>query len=106
MAFSVTHRYGAMTSNPPLSALPALLDELNDRPEDEEHGSVAVKHESEWCLSTSRSGCLIWENVECKDSKPRHMPDAAREEILRLWEALAKGEIDLINAEPWRPGYE
>jgi hypothetical protein len=40
----VTHRYDAMTSGPPLS------DELKERPEHEEHCSVSVTHESEWCL--------------------------------------------------------
>jgi hypothetical protein len=64
MAFHVTHRYGAMDSDPPLSSLPALLRELDDRPEDTEHSSVALSHESEWCIAVMRGGYVIFEHLE------------------------------------------
>lgn len=103
MAFHITHRYGEMESDPPISSLPALLRELDDRPEDTEHGSVAVSHESEWCMSVSRGGYVIFEHLE--DGGERHMRDVPDAKIIDLWLRLARGDIASIEAEPWRPGY-
>ena len=104
MAFHVTHRYGAMDSNPPLSSLPTLLRELDDRPEDLEHGSVAVNHESEWCMSVSRGGYVVFEHLE--RGGERHMRDVPAAKIIELWSQLARGDIASLEAEPWKPGYK
>jgi len=64
MAFHLTHRYGDTELGEPGSDFLALLRELEDRPEDTEHRSVAVTYESEWCLSVSLGGYLIFENLE------------------------------------------
>ena len=103
MAFHITHRLGAMTSNPPLSALGSLLNELKENTEDQEHRSVSVTHESEWCLGAYGGGYVTWENLE--DGPPRHMAGVTDEKLIGLWEALARGEIDLVEREPWLPGY-
>jgi hypothetical protein len=103
MAFHVTHRYGAMTSNPPSSTFASLLRELDERPEDQEHCSVSVTHESEWCLGAHGGGHVVWENLEGGD--PRHMVHVPDAEILRLWQLLAAGDIAAIEREPWLPGY-
>ncbi|MSU77609.1 MAG: hypothetical protein EXS16_05880 [Gemmataceae bacterium] len=103
MGFHITHRFGVMTSNPPLSAFRALLEELNELPGDEEHCSVSVTHESKWCLGAYGGGYLIWENLE--GDAPRHITGVSEENILFLWEALAKGDIEFIEREPWLPGY-
>jgi hypothetical protein len=103
MAFRITHRYGAMESDPPLSSLPGLLRELDDRPEDTEHGDVAVSHESEWCMSVSRGGYVVFKHLE--DGDARHMCDVPAEKIIDLWSRLARGDIPSIESEPWRPGY-
>lgn len=103
MAFHITHRLGSMTSNPPLSAFGPLLNELKHDPEDREHCSVSVTHESEWCLSAFGDGYVAWENLEV--GLPRHMNGVPEEKLLRLWEALSKGELELIESEPWLPGY-
>jgi hypothetical protein len=103
MGFHITHRCGAMTSNPPVEAFPALLAELKEHPKDEEHCSVSVTHESEWCLGAYGGGYVVWENLE--GDTPRHMKDVSDETLLRLWEALARGDIELIEREPWLPGY-
>ena len=42
MSYFITHRYGSMDREPPLSVLRELLAELEERPEDTEHGSVAL----------------------------------------------------------------
>ena len=103
MAFHITHRYGAMESDPPLSSLPALLRELDDRPEDTEHGDVAVSHESEWCVSVSRGGYVVFEHLE--NGGARHMRDVSAERIIDLWSRLARGDIASLESELWRPGY-
>ena len=104
MSFHVTHRYGATESDPPLSSLSSLLRELDDRPEDTEHGEVAVTHESEWCLSVSRGGYVVFEHLE--NGGARHMRAVPAEKIIDLWLRLARGDIASIEAESWRVGYE
>src|SRR5262249_3394514 len=103
MGFHITHRFGAKTRNPPFSAFRALLEELREHPKDVEHCSVSVTHESEWCLGACGEGYVVWEKLE--GDTPRHMTDLSDEKLLLLWEALAKGEIELIEREPWLPGY-
>jgi hypothetical protein len=102
MSFAITHVFGDTESNPPMSCLENLLAELNDA--DEEHTDVSVKHESEWCLSAFPDGSLIWENV-ASEGVPRHMTNVPKVKIIELWMKLARGDIDLINSEPWLEGY-
>lgn len=102
MNYHVTHRYGAMTKNPPISSFSDLLRELVNRPDDQEHSSVSVTHESEWCLSASVGGCLTFENLE--HGEARHMNGVSSEKILELWEKLACGDLARIEQEPWRSG--
>jgi len=104
MTFFVYHRYGACESEPPLSSLPTLLDELDDRPEDEEHISVSLVHESEWSLGIHRGGYVCFENVE-SDDEPRHMTGLSREKILELLQALSKGDVASLDTEAWERGY-
>ncbi len=74
MGFHITHRFGVMTSNPPLSAFRALLEEFNELSEDEERCSVSVTHESEWCLGAYGGGYLIWENLACSTPASKATP--------------------------------
>jgi len=62
MDFIVTHRYGDEERALSTEALPLLLRELDDRPEDTEHGDVSVTNESNWCRSVSRGGYVAFEN--------------------------------------------
>lgn len=100
-AFHIYHRFGACDSDPPSDSFDALYDEL--AAEDDEHPEVSVGHESEWSLGAFVGGLLVWENVE--DCEPRHMRDASRENVIRLWRLLAAGDLDAIQAEPWLQGY-
>ena len=102
MAYHITHTNGEMESSPPLAILPRLLDELATA--DAEHGDVALTHESEWCISVSRSGCVVLEHLE--HGEPRHMRNLPREKILDLLARLAHGELATVQAELWNPGYE
>ena len=105
MAFNLTHRYGSMDPGEPSSDLLALLSELEDRPLDAEHGSVAVTHESEWMLSVSRGGYVTFENLEAGAGGERHMDGVPTGKILELWRCLAEGNLAAIEQEPWLPGY-
>ncbi len=102
--FFVTHRYGAQD---PLevNAFPSLIAELDERIDDEEHGSVGVQHESGWDLSLTLGRTLIWGNVEEIAIRPKHMRVVSDEVTLRLWRLLAAGDIDAIEAEAWIDGY-
>lgn len=102
MGFHVTHRLGNM-EKVPRSAFPELLRELDAHPEDEEHTSVSVTHESEWCLGVYRGGYVVFENLE--EGEPRHMTDVPPEKILALWQFLADGDFAGLESEPWKPGY-
>ena len=103
MAFHLTHRYGDTEPGEAGSDFLALLRELEARPEDTEHGSVAVTHESEWCLSVSRGGYLIFENLETGGE--RHMEAVPTNRILELWRHLAQGNLEQSQKELWLPGY-
>jgi hypothetical protein len=78
-----------------------VLDSLD--PNDTEHGDVSLTHESEWCISVSASGLATLENLE--DGEPMHMRGLNRQQVLGLWEQLARGEIESLRALPWRAGY-
>jgi hypothetical protein len=104
MSFTITHRYGSMDRDPPLDQLPTLLAELDDRPEDTEHGSVALTHESEWCLSVARGGYVILEHLE--NGGERHMRSVQTDDIIRMWQLLASGRIADLEAMAWVLGFE
>jgi hypothetical protein len=103
MAYSASDRWGATELNPPIERLRELLQSLDI--EDKEHPDVALKHETEWCLSAFSSGLLVWENVEAKGNNAKHMKCVPREAVLGLWLKLTRGDIAAVQAEPWRPGY-
>lgn len=66
----------------PRSAFPAVLNELDEFPEDAEHSSVSVTHESGWCLSAARGGYVIFENLD--EGEPRHMLGLSSEKTLSI----------------------
>lgn len=104
MSFFIYHRYGKAERDPPLSIFPALLDELEEQLDDEEHGSVSIIHESEWGLSVLRGGYVAFENVE-SDDQPRHMREVSREKLIGLMQDLALGHLGELEKEPWETGY-
>ena len=104
MSFHITHRLGHDTINPSVSVFSKLLDELEDDPGDQEHVSVSVTHESEWCLGFYGNGYVIFENLEA-DAPVGHLEDVSRPDCLRLMEALARGDIKTVRAEAWLEGY-
>ncbi len=104
MTYTITHRYGNMDRDTPLAEFPHLLAELEDCPEDTEHGSIALTHETEWSISTSRDGHVVFEHLE--NGGERHMTSVQKDEVIRMWELLSQGKIVELESLPWRPGYK
>lgn len=104
MSFFVYHRTGSCETDPPYSIFPALLDELEERPDDEEHTSISVIHESEWGLGCYRDGYATYEHVE-GGGEPRHMRGLSRKKLITLMESLAKGDLVALENEAWQAGY-
>lgn len=104
MSFFIHHRLGHSERDPPFSIFPQLLDEVDGNLDDEEHVSVSVVHESEWGLGFCGGGYVNFEHVE-GEGEPRHMSNIPREKLLEMMEALAKGDLEAIEREPWQPGY-
>ncbi len=104
MSFFVYHRCGVSERHPPPSIFPAILDELEEQFDDEEHTSVSIIHESEWGLSFHRGGYVTFENVE-GESEPRHLRGVSREKAIKMMLALCEGDLAALDQEPWRQGY-
>ena len=104
MSFFVYHRSGVCERDPLISIFPTLLDELNERPDDAEHTSVSVIHESEWGLGFGRGGYVSFEHVE-GEGEPRHMHDVSRAKLIEMMETLARGDLEAMEREAWLPGY-
>lgn len=90
--------------NLPLERFAAVLGQLEVA--EEQHGRVALAHESGWTLSYRCNRTLILEDVESNDPDTRfHQSNVSPANVERLWRLLAVGAIDLLKREPWLPGY-
>ena len=88
----------------PRSEFDKVLAELAGA--DEEHGSVALEHESGRNLSYSIGGSLLLEKVDSDDPADRfHQHHVSREYVKSLWLKLSAGEVQDVLREPWGPGY-
>ena len=105
MAASILHRYGDGSFVRSPSDFTALLRELDEHPEDVEHGEVSVAHEeSGWCISVHTGGYVVFEHLG--DGGERHMRGVSEAKILELWTLLAAGDIATVEQECWKPGYQ
>lgn len=95
--YVVTTRDGVSWTNPDtarfIDALSQLDDPLGDQP------AVSLTHHSGWSLTAFPTGRLILLQA---DQPPRHLRGAARELVAGLWASLAVGDLDTIEAQPWR----
>lgn len=103
MSYFANDRWGASEPEPTRDRMREILAELDL--DDDEHPDASLSHESGWTLSAFGSGLVIWQNVESRDAKPRHIRGVSRERVLELWLRLANGELPVIEREPWLPGY-
>lgn len=103
MSFFVRNVMGSSFRNVDDVQIREILASL--RAADAEHPDVALEHESGWALTYLRGGLLVYENVEESDVAPRHMVSVEEAGVLALWKALAAGDFERIENEPWLPGY-
>jgi len=98
MSYFVESRWGGVEAEPPVWRMRKILAALDDR--DPEHAEPWLTHESGWTLSVNANGAVVWTNDD-EEFAPRHLVDVSRAEMLRLWRALAEGEIEAMQGEPW-----
>jgi hypothetical protein len=99
MSFSITHRGGEMERDPDLSALEALVKEL-DR-DDAEHPDIAVSHESGWTISAFPSGRVVYENVEDPSHQPPELT-TSRRDLAAILRHVAAGDHEALASLRWR----
>lgn len=80
-----------------------ILAELNTP--DPEHPDTWLSHESGWALSVFETGLVVWENAEKEERGPRYRQNVSRDEALRMWLFLSRGEFDEIESVSWMDGY-
>ncbi|GAA3486351.1 MULTISPECIES: hypothetical protein [Streptomyces] len=109
MTYFMYDVHGTAVDEPDAETLRALVvDGLAD-PE-AVNPEVSLTHESGWSLTAYAGGLLLWENIEdAEDAKnaedaenAERAPDTrdgvARDEVVRLFELLAKGETAAVAA--------
>ena len=101
MTFFVTHRMGNSERDPDIARLPDLLAELDV--DDPEHTDVAIRTPEGWTLSAMQHGDVYWENIEddAAVAVVRYMRRLPRERTLELFRAVARGDLDEVEAQPW-----
>jgi hypothetical protein len=106
VAFHVLPQIRWRRPEPPLGSLPALLDEVDEDPTDNEHVGVGVVHESGWAIGVFRGWVVTLEHVEDLDTEPRHMVAGSnRQLVLKLMRAAAEGDLAVLETQPWHVGY-
>lgn len=101
MSYSLNTHWGSSESMPSIGRMREVLAELDV--DDDEHPDASLTHESDWTLSAFPDGLVIWENAEVDVA--RHMLHVSRVKALELWTKLSQGQIEVIEQEPWLPGY-
>lgn len=112
MSVFLIHRMGYTSSEKPISreTLVSLLSELDEDPEDEEHFSVSVQHESGWNLCAQPGGYIMLrklvdeEDEDDESAEFRHMDNTPYDKIIDLLTKVANGVIPSILDEPWNKG--
>ncbi len=103
MTYFMYDVHGTAVDEPDAETLRALVvDGLAD-PE-AVNPEVSLTHESGWSLTAYAGGLLLWENIEDAEdaedaeSAPETRDGVARDEAVRLFELLAKGETAAVAA--------
>ena len=105
MSYQIVNGFGEGIDNPSVEQMHQFLDWLDNS--DEEHGEVWLTHnETGWTLSCFPSSKLVFhQTFDDRQYKPRHITNVSRDKILELWKKLAKGQIDELEKECWKPGH-
>ena len=101
MSYFANDRSGATFNQPSPKKMAELIESLART--DSENPDVCLTHDSGWCARAFRSGLLTLENVE-QGEGPQHLDELTPEAVLEIWEQLAAGRIDALQALAWLPG--
>lgn len=97
--FTLLHRDGTRTVNPPLDDVLRLLGELADG-----SGVVAVCHATGWRLRVHGDGVVEFGNDVRDDIVDRHLYGMAPAPLAELAEAIAVGSFYETLEHEWRQG--
>jgi hypothetical protein len=101
--YHTTDVQGITELNPTTEKMRALLNSLDeDEAKEAEHPDVTLVHDpSAWSLAVYPSGIVTLENLDDADHLPRFMTDVTRNQALKLWLELSRGQIQQVNSHPW-----
>jgi hypothetical protein len=101
--YHTTDTDGITELNPSPEKMRELLDSLDDTDAEEaDHPDVSLIHDSTgWALSVFPSGVVTFENLDEPDGAPRYMSHITRNQALKLWLELSRGEINQVKSRAW-----
>jgi hypothetical protein len=99
MSFTLVHRDGRTTEEPPLEAIAPLLRELSDG-----RGAVGVAHRSGWRLTVRGDAVVVFGHDKDRKIPDRHLVDASLPAMVDLAIAIAVGSFYETLEHEWREG--
>lgn len=98
MAFYICSGYGESADSPTAETMRRFLADLD--PADEEHGAVWVSDDDDNAIEYDVGGSLVF----TRSNDTRHLSRVSVRRVVDLWQKLAAGRFDELEAEPWQPG--
>ncbi len=98
MAFYICNGNGESAHSPTSETMQRFLADLD--PGDEEHGAVWVSDDDDNVIVYDVGGNLAF----TRSNDTRHLSQVPVHRVVELWEKLAAGRFDELEAEPWQPG--
>lgn len=99
-SFYIANGMGDAVDGPSDEEMRAFLEAIDAN--DDEHGAAWLTiDEGDRSLEWNGDGRLVY-GVGSNES--RHITGVDRDKALSLWGALVRGELDVIEREPWAPG--
>lgn len=99
LSFTLVHRDGSSTDEPPLEAIAPLLREIGDG-----GGAVAVRHWSGWRLTVRGDGVVVFGHDADAKIPDRHLVGARIPAMADLAIAIAVGSFYETLDHEWREG--
>jgi hypothetical protein len=84
-----------------------LRTEQFDEPDDE-HTQVSVGNEH-WAVTADVSGLITFDNMDLLEGEESDLPeemhlrDILDKELIRIWQAVVRGDKDALLEHPWKP---
>jgi hypothetical protein len=84
-----------------------LRTEQFDEPDDE-HTQVSVGNEH-WAVTADVSGLITFDNMDLLEGEESDLPeemhlrDVLDKELIRIWQAVVRGDKDALLEHPWKP---